>query len=72
MFSCFTVFTFQDRGNCPVHNECMFNVYIKVHMRCLYQCWFLKKYFSGGKQLPVTPSWLHLVCDVAKACLVPT
>ena len=71
MFSCFTIFTFQNRGNCPCHNESiMLNVYIKVYMRCLYQCWFLKIYFSGGKQLPVLLSWLHPVCDVAKASLL--
>ena len=38
-------------------------------MRCLYQCWFLKRFF-GGKQLPVLPPWLHPVCDVAKANLL--
>ena len=38
-------------------------------MRCLYQCRFLKKDFVGGKQLPVLPSWLYPVCDVAKANL---
>ena len=37
-------------------------------MRCLYQCWFLKKIF-GGKQLPVLPPWLHPDFDVAKASL---
>ena len=42
-------------------------VHMKFFLRCLYQCWFLKKDFSGGKQLPVLPSWLHPVCDVAKA-----
>ena len=36
----------------------------------LYQCWFLKKDFFGGKQLLVFPSWLHPVCDVAIASLL--
>ena len=39
-------------------------------MRCLHQCWFLKKDFYEGKQLIVLPPWLHPVYDVAKASLV--
>ena len=66
VFSCSTVFSFQDSygRNCSLQNECILNVYIKVYMRCLYQCWFVKKYF-GGKQLTILPPWLHPVCDVA-------
>ena len=38
-----------DTGYC-FHNECILIVCIKVYMRCLYQCWFLKKDFFEGKQ----------------------
>ena len=69
--ACFTIFTFHDSygRNCPLQNECILNIYIKVYMRCLHQCWFLKKYFEE-KQLTVLPPWLHPVCDVAKASLL--
>ena len=45
VFSCSTIITFQDSygRNCPLHNECILNVDIKVYMHWLYQCWFLKK-----------------------------
>ena len=69
-----TIFTFQDSywRNCPFHDQCIINVCIKVYMRCLYQCWFLKKDFleGTGKRLPVLPPWLRSVCDVAKASLL--
>ena len=35
LFSCFTVLSFQDRGNCPFYNECILNVYIKVYKICV-------------------------------------
>ena len=71
VFSCYTIFTFQDSygRNCPFQSECLLNIYIKVDMSCLHQCWFLKKNF-GGKQLTVLSPWLHSVCDVAKAGLL--
>ena len=53
----------------PFQNESILNIHIKVYMRCLHQCWFLKKIF-GGKQLTVLPPWLHPVCDVAKTGLL--
>ena len=57
--------------NRPFHNECILNVFIKVYVRCLHQCWLLKRFF-GGKQLglPVLPPWLHPVGDIAKATLL--
>ena len=36
-------------------------------MRCLFQCWFLKKKVFGEKQWSVLPRWLHPVCNEAKA-----
>ena len=39
------IFTFQNSygRNCPLHNDFILNVCIKVYIRSLYQCWFLKK-----------------------------
>ena len=36
-------------------------------MRCLYQCWFLKKVSLEREGIACFTPWVHPVCDVATA-----
>ena len=59
---------FKTGKTAPFIMRSILNVFIKVYMLFISML-VLEKIF-GGKQLPVSPPWLHPVCDVAKASLL--
>ena len=61
-----SLFKTGDTGYCSFHNECILNVYIKVYMRCLYQCWFLKKDFLEGSNNLFDPPGYTLFVTLRK------